>query len=183
MQSSNAAASSSITGRARSTCRRCAGSICRYREGRFRVTGRAFRLGQDDLPQHPGRARPADQGQRHDRRRRDHQARQRMRWPICGCSKIGFVFQAYNLDPRAFGGGECRIHPAADGRAARGTPHARQGRARAGRADRASRTGGRRGCPAASSSAWPWRARWRADPPSCWPTSRPPISIPRRPRI
>ena len=34
----------------------------------------------------------------------------------------------------------------------------------------------RRNCPAASSSASRWPARWRPIPPSWWPTSRPEIS-------
>ena len=37
-------------------------------------------------------------------------------------------------------------------------------------------THGRASCPAASASAWRWRARWSRSRPACWPTSRPATS-------
>ena len=40
-----------------------------------------------------------------------------------------------------------------------------------------SSSAGRRNCPAVSSNASRWRARWCCGPSCCWPTSRPAISI------
>ena len=94
--------------------------------------------------------------------------------------KIGFVFQAYNLDPDADRGRE--HHAPAGAR----RPQARPGVARPGdRHRRASATGSRTGrpsCPAVSSSASPWPGRSSASPRSSSPTSPPATSTRSRAR-
>ena len=60
-----------------------------------------------------------------------------------------------------------------------GDPRAGRGTARAGAARLAGRPLSRASCPAASASAWRWRARWRSSRACCCSTSRSARSTPR----
>ena len=97
-------------------------------------------------------------------------------------NKVGFVFQKFNLLPNLTAGDNIAIARYIAGqRSARPTHEFRRGAEAAGTFRRPSESQARAHFPEASSSAWPSRAPSSIIRPSCWPTSRPAISIPRTP--
>ena len=88
--------------------------------------------------------------------------------------QVGIVFQSFHLIPTM-----TALENVAVPLELAGIADAQRARARRTRSASASAKGCsiiRPNCPAASSSAWRWRARWRPIRPSWWPTSRPAIS-------
>ena len=135
-------------------------------------------FGQVDAAALPRRARPGHVGPGLPRRRRDQRARTRSSSRCIRRDRIGFVFQAYNLDPDAQ---RAREHHAADGARRQ---EARPGVARpASSTPSASPTGSstaRPSCRVVSSSASRSPARCVSSPTSSSPTSRPGTSTRRR---
>jgi putative ABC transport system ATP-binding protein len=91
-------------------------------------------------------------------------------WAILRRQHIGFVFQFFNLLSNMTVADNVEL-PALLAGATRGRPERREELL----AELGISPGGppRPGCPAGSSSAWRWRARWPTSRASCSPTSRP----------
>ena len=95
------------------------------------------------------------------------------RWAVLRRRHIGFMFQFFNLVSNMTVADNVEL-AALMGGATRRQARERRDRA-AGRAgpERQGRRGARPGCPAASSSGWPWPGPWPTGRACCWPTSRP----------
>ena len=98
LASSSARASSAATARARPPSTRCAASTRRSRSGQPHRRHGPVGLRQVDADAHPRRARPADRGQRDDRRPGHRQPRDN-ELTLLRREHIGFIFQFFNLLP------------------------------------------------------------------------------------